>query len=1202
MKKRVRKTLLTLLIAALFGVFAFFFLTGSFFLTTVVLPALSSRWGVDVVAERVELSIFRPRIVVENLRVGPEDHPYFRTKKGEARYAFSLLAGKGIKLSEIRLLEPELTLYRLDGGKWSVRNPATEGVRKPRKKRKKPFLIDLEDIVFHNSSLRLIYGDPEAGGALELTGFDLTADRFANSRRMRMAASGAMRFSSSRANHVDSGRFELRFDTGLGANLAPETFDTSCKLSSLFGSVSGEPFNDGAVELSAEGSRDPGGFEFRKLILTQHQGGTLQSEMELAGRVRYQPFEIRGDVDIRYLSEEITSLLFDLGFGFNPGRATLRYRGEFAYARRKLSASGTFRADRTGDAIFGLERISLPSLRCDGEYDFEVDLEQSLIDLRKFVLTLQEGEKETASFRLQNPIHYSWAEREESAGEQAVFDLECREFDLKLLHFLFPGDSAFQFDSGTFSSRMQLTLKRNLSAFSLLGTGRIADGSCRWDGRSFELSEIAAGLDLELRRDFHWTLRNLSLSLKNGETELGSANMAGEGELTDVAGKLSGKLEGLTPELAAWICPAFEPFLPEYRKLGFGTAEVAFELEKPTQKEPLCLQSFEAGVSRNGVRALELKAGPYRFGPAAEEIPDELKFQLAGELPVSAVNAYLGTDVQVNSGTAKLAAEGSVAPGFRSAVFSGELSFDDLDLRAFGRDYRDFSVQCSFSSYMPTMSYLEMRMLNFYLRRHGKPALRLECPGKWDFERSSYSGEWAVRYLNDQFLSLFSPDAVSDAQLTGKLQVSARENFRVLRASGAFELARLIIPSRPGEVYDGRLSLMAEKDEKRLLLRRISAGLKQDGMPLFDLSGECRTDLASPEGGITVQLASTMVDAGKLLALFPARNRKEKPDGGRVPKLDFGRRPVDFGCRLQKIRLTPELTADLDTRLRFRGDTLETDHLLVQLNNARYSGEFRGTNTEKGVLFSADLHGEDPLSLPPLMELIVGTSQKGASGTLRNFNLNLRFLEDGRPESCLETMTGSLTMGFRDLNIPDTVVKGEFARLLLFPIEIAGQFSSLLSEDLATWKESIVSNESLTKRLKTVTLDEGTVRLHANEGVVRVDECAFFGDWVSRLAFSGVFDLARERKLDLSSKLTVGGFQATIPIEGTLENPFVRFDSIASGSFGTLLTRIKELKLIGTSADPSDPNKVEPVIMIDKLPSAGMIRELQKLFNELWNY
>ncbi|WP_294477668.1 hypothetical protein [uncultured Victivallis sp.] len=1192
--------LLTLLVAALCVFFAYFFLTGSFFLTSVVLPLLSSRWGVEVVADRIELSIFRPRIMVENLRVGPEGSPYFRTKRGEARYAFSMLAGKGIRLSEVRMSGSELTLYHLGGRRWSVKSPAAVAAQKPRKKRRNPFRIDLEDVVFRDSCLRLIFGDPEAGGALELTGLELRADRFANSRRMRLTALGALRFASSRANHVDAGRFTLRFDTGLAANLVPETFDTTCSLSGLFGSISGEPFNDGAVDLTATGSCDRGGFEFRKLALTQHQGGTLQSEMELSGRVRYQPFEIRGDVDIRHLSEEITSLLFDLGFGFNPGRAELQYRGKFAYARRKLTASGILRADRNGDAIIGLERISLPQLRLDGEYDLAVDLEKSSIDLRKFAVTLTEREEERASFRLQHPIRYSWLERGNSPSQQAVFDLECRELDLKLLRFLLPGDSVFQFDSGVLSAQMQLTLKRNLSAFSLLGSGRIAGGRCCWDGREFELSEIIAGLDLELRRDFHWTLRNLSLSLRNGGMNLGNANFSGEGELTDIAGRLSGRLEGLAPELAVWISPALDPFLPEYRKLGFGTAEVAFQLDKPAREAPLCLRSCEAAIFREGKRALELKAGPYRFGG---ETPggDELKFRLSGELPVAAANAYLGPGVQFDSGRVRLSAEGSIAPGFRSAVYSGELMFDDLGAEWSGRHYRDFSVQCSFSGYMPTMRYLEMRMLNFYLRRRGKPALRLECPGAWDFERASYSGEWSIRYLNDQFLSLFFPDAVSDAQLTGKMQLFARENFRVLRASGAFDLDRFVMPSRPGEVYTGTLSLMAEKDERRLLLRRVSAALRQDEALLFDLAGECRADLSSPEGGITMQLASSTVDAGKLLALFPARRREEKPDSGHAPRLNFGRRPVDLGCRLRRIRLTPSLSADLDTRLRLRTDSLETDHLLLQINNARYGGEFSGRNTEQGVLFTAALRGDEPLSLPPLMELIEGTSQEGAAGTLRDLNLNLRFLEDGRPDSWLETMSGVLEMDFQDLTIPDTVVKGEFARLLLFPVEVAGQLSTLLAEDLSTWKESIVSSESLTKRLKTVRLDEGSVKLHANEGHVRVDECVFFGDWISRLVFSGAFDLAGERRLDLASKLTISGFQAMIPIEGTLENPFVRLGSIASGSLGELLSRIRELKLIGTSADPSDPDKVEPIIMIDKLPSAGMIRELQELFTELWN-
>ena len=1204
MKKLLKFTFFVLFPAALVLVLAFFFLTGSFFLTTVALPFLSSRAGVEITAERVELSVFRSRVRVEKLRVGAEKSPIFQAARAEGGFDWAMLAGGAPKLEDVTLDGAALTLYHTGNGSWNVFPPAAAEMppdksATPSKKPRKPFRIDLSRVTVRDSRLRLIFGDPEAGSAFELSGLDFTADRFANGKPFRLEGNGRLRLASSRANHIDAGKAAFVFEAGLGEDLVPGSFRADSRFSGLFGSISGEPFNDGALELAFHGRQGDGRLALEKLTLVQSQGGKVQSEVELSGEVGYQPFEIRADVDIRRLSEEVTSLLFDLGFGFNPGRAVVQYRGDFSYAKRRLAATGTLRADRTGDAIFDLERIALPPLRLEGEYDFAVDLEESSIDLRKFALTLNEKESESASFRLRRPIRYSWREGAESTDQRATFDLECSAFDLKLLRFLIPGDSAFQFDSGYFTSRMQLTLRHNLSSFSLLGSGRINNSSCRWEGRKFELAEILAGLDVEIRRDFHWNLRNLSLALKSRDADLGSANFSGEGELTDLAGKLSGRLERLTPELAAWLFPSLGPFLPEYRKLKLGAAEVGFSVEKPTGDDPVILKQLTARIDRGGQPALELKTGSYRFGNTGENRIGELKLQLTGELPASAFNEYLGGEMRFDAGKVKLSAAGSLAHDFRSAVFSGEVSFDELAAAAYGKDYRDFSAQCAFSCYMPNMRLVEFRTLNFYLRRAGKPALRLECPGSWDLGKESYAGEWAVRYLNEQFLTLLDPSRFSEAQLTGKVQVSARENFGVVKAAAAFDLAKLVLPSS-ADVFSGSLSLTLERDERRLLLRRLVAGLKQGEEPLFDLEGECRVDLSSPAGAVTAQLAASSIDAPKLLALIPDRAAPPPAAAPEKPRLDFGPRPIDFGCRLSNIRFTPELTAELDTRLRLRADSISTDHLLLQVNNARYDGEFRGINTPRGIAFSTALRGSEPLSLPPLMELIVGSSQAGAAGTLRDLNLTLHFLEDGRPDSWLDTMSGSLAMELRDMVIPNTVTNGPFGKLLLFPIEMAGQLNSLLPEDLAAWKESVISSESLKRQLRTVELAEGRVKLHANDGRVRVDECAFFGDWVSRLAFSGWFDLAGERRLELTSVLTVGGIQTTIPIEGTIEDPEVRLEAVAAGSLGALLKKIKELNLIGTSADPEDPDKLEPVIMIDKLPSAGTIRELQNLFKELW--
>lgn len=280
-----------------------------------------------------------------------------------------------------------------------------------------------------DSRLRLIFGDPEAGSAFELSGLDFTTDRFANGKPFRLEGNGRLRLASSRANHIDAGKAAFVFEAGLGkiscrGASGPTAGSPGCSVRSA-----GSRSMTARWELAFHGRQGDGRLALEKLTLVQSQGGKVQSEVELSGEVGYQPFEIRADVDIRRLSEEVTSLLFDLGFGFNPGRAVVQYRGDFSYAKRRLAATGTLRADRTGDAIFDLERIALPPLRLEGEYDFAVDLEESSIDLRKFALTLNEKESESASFRLRRPIRYSWREGAESTDQRATFDLECSAFD-----------------------------------------------------------------------------------------------------------------------------------------------------------------------------------------------------------------------------------------------------------------------------------------------------------------------------------------------------------------------------------------------------------------------------------------------------------------------------------------------------------------------------------------------------------------------------------------------------------------------------------------------------------------------------------------------------------------------------------------------------------------------------------------------------
>ena len=223
-RRKLRLTLFSAVFAALLLVLAWFFLTGSWFLTSVVLPFLGSRAGVEIAADRVELSLFRSRVAFEKLRIGPESRPLFSADRGEGAFSRSTLFGGPLKFSDVTLIGAALTLYYHSGdGTWSA-FPAAPEEGKTDGGASGPFRIDLTRLTVRNSRFRMIFGDPEAGSAFELSGLDFTSGRFANGKPFAIDGTAKLRLSSSRANHIDAGKAKFSCSSVLGNNLAPESF------------------------------------------------------------------------------------------------------------------------------------------------------------------------------------------------------------------------------------------------------------------------------------------------------------------------------------------------------------------------------------------------------------------------------------------------------------------------------------------------------------------------------------------------------------------------------------------------------------------------------------------------------------------------------------------------------------------------------------------------------------------------------------------------------------------------------------------------------------------------------------------------------------------------------------------------------------------------------------------------------------------
>ncbi len=1232
-------------------IFAVWFLvTGSWFLTRVALPLISERTGVEIVASEVEWHPFSAELAATDLRIGSADYPYFRADSIALGYDLADLLNQVIHLKQIRIDGGVIQLYRQRMGRWgylpperkrktmteektpgAVRQPAAvpqvSGEVKP-KSAGKPLQFQLHGIQVNRSRLSLIFGEGGEAGRMEFLDLSGQVDTIQNHAPLHGTLSARLQMSSGQLNSLENGRFQLNVDGRLDERLLPDVLQLQSELQDVKGSINGEAIHNGAAALELSMERNDNVYEIHKLHLREGTAGQDRSRFELTGKISPKPFALECDVSEGRLSPELMAVLSDLLLGFNPGKAEFNCRGHFSYGQEQLTGNGGWRLLRTGPAVFGTEKIELPPVEINCNYDVAVDFHQQGLDLKLFELKIQESNRPAASMMLHEPVKYSW-DGPADVVRSARFDLQFHDLDLKLLRFLIPPDSGLQVDSGTFSARYEVEFQHNLSRMELLGSGRIADLNWRWRNRAMGLGEVAIGFDGECSRDLISILRSMSLLFYDrAGHELASCNFSGTFSPLKRRIDFSGRLERLAPELLV----DFGPLTPEFPALWSH-----WGLERPTinftgvfdetngQTE---FSRLEMLVPRRGTPLAQLNFSPFKVDLNWQPITD-IRYQLTGNGDAAAMNSLLPDLIRFEAGKARWRVNGMLSKNRSLLLADGDLALDDVAMELAGRSYRNFSFQNQFSLSLHDFKMLEIKQLNFYLRHRGKPALRLECPGSWEFGSGNYRGEWAVRYFNEQLLALVMPGRVAEALVTGQLQVIGKNNFNSYRVAGAVDCSRWV-PIAPGAApLTGKVMTVLEGSRTHASLRSFSAELQQSGEKLLVVNASGTADLTAPDGAVSgrveapllaidrmlsvvrqhdlpnaaatpisgVEMAETAVDLGQTV---DDRVVENEPEPMTPPRLDFGSRPIDLELKLGKVVLGPELIGELDSRFLISRRALHSEYLRFSLNKAGYSGEVELGSEAAGVRSRFAIRSRDALAIRPLAEWLLAMDQTGLSGTVSEVDTRFEYLADGRPEAFLRTLSGRAQLNFSNLVIPNRIAQSVYARLLLFPVDIISYLGSALPTELGMWRDTLITETNLTKKLEEVRFQTGEVQIRIDQGAVLLERCRFSGDLIRRLYFDGSFLLYGEQPLQLTSRISAMGGQLTIPIGGTLSAPTVKFSSLVSGAAGDLLRKLKELSIIGLAPVEEGAKELEPVIMIDELPSAGTIREVKKLFEDLF--
>ena len=1224
MRKPVKYTLLGMIPVVLLGIFTGFFLCGSFFLTRVVLPVLSGRAGIEIAAERMEWSPFLSRLKAEKLRIGPVRSPCFQAEHAEFTYALQELLRGNWTFSDLFVERGDFTLFRVAGG-WSCFRPAPASAAEERSGEKKggapaekrsPPRFDLSRIRVADSRLTLVYGESGSGGAFELSGLSGSSPAFRNGEPFAAELSGRVKLATSRASHVDDGRVTLSFEAMLDEALRLRALKTKCGFTELAGTVGGVALDGGALSLDLEAEEHDGGFEIDRFQLIQSRNGTPRSIMDLSGAIRRAPLSIRVEVKRGTVSPEVMAICTDLGFGFNPGHATLECRGKFSYGNRCLSSDGMLRLTRSGDAIFGLERIDIPDFRLDVEHRAEVDFNSSRIDLARFSATVVTEGRESASLRLRKPVRYSWQTRGKENTQSAEFDLSFDRFDLSQLRFALPPESPLRSLNGKFSAKAQLLFRHNLSSVGVLGNGRLEEGGWRFNGRRFPAGEARVGVDLLLRRNLDVQGNSITLSLHEGERELAAFSCSGSGSLPRREGRLRMRMERIDPDFAVWFFPAGAPYAAGWKRLELSPAELSAAVTVARGGRAIRVQTLELSAERRGNPFATLRLTPFTWDAETGALDHGPGFTFRGSLPAEAVNPLIGTAAKFRSGAFECALTGKLNRNLNGGLIDGTCSLDEAVLDGLhGRRFAGFGVQNRFSLYLPDFQTLEVKTADFYLRSRGRPALRLECPGTFQFQEGRYRGEWQLRYLNEQFLSLLAPNLAAEAQFSGRIQVNAQNHFESFRAACALECSRWLPPDRAGEPFSGRLLAVFDSSPHHWSVRNFRLKFSRAEQLLADFTGECRVDRFRADGPVSIRLSSRQLEFGDLLKLFsggglfgsadaaasahsatPAPAKTGAVGKGALSSLHFGPRPIDFGCRLEKVRLTPELAGALEGRFRLREGSVHSEYLNVTLDGARFDGKVRAESVPEGIRCSLAVRGNDRMPCRPLLEFLTGVRSEGFEGVLSSLDSSVNWLDDGTEGSFPATLSGYFRMKLRDVVIPNGLSNSLFGRLFLLPVDLVGQLSSLMPEELNSLSDGFFSGSSLRWALRTLRLSSGTLELSADRGEVMVRECRFLGDWIDRISFSGMFQLGGDQNLQLESQLLIAGIPLTVPVRGTLSKPSISLQPGAIAGVGEFVNRIRVLKLF----DFENRIGVEPALLIHDLSPKETLRELRYIFDELF--
>ena len=1217
-QKRVSRIANCIAVSALAAVIGYACIFNTFTLTRVVLPLLSSLSGVEMRAGELNYDLFTGRAAAGNICIGPENAPWFRA--AEAHFTFDITKAfrNKFRFEDVWILGGDFLVTQHENG-WEIGPPSTpeqpQEINTPSAENEESSsdaVFELHRITLRGSTFRVRWGKRQEYGLFTMCNVNGYAGGFKQGRPFNGQLSGKVSMKGQKTNRIDHGMVCMVWHNRLLDDLTPEYFVWKLRLDKLKGTANGKPFENNTLALDLSGRQKNGAIIADHLELSQLRNDEVRSKVDFRGEFSSYPGSGRGEIRTGKLSPELLALAGDFFYNINPGIVRLTCEGNFLWDEQQFNATGRFQVSREGDAVISGRQIPLPPVEVDSKYDFRVNRQKKELDLAEFRLTALSRGQQLASLQLRQPLKYSRiGEKNETVNsQQAVLDLRCDGLDINLLQFFLPRNSDFTVNSGRIFSKAAIVFRNDFKAFDISGNTRIS-------GLNWSQKQTLRKLD-EVRLSLCGVLdENLSVKLNEGSLEVHERNaLLGKLKLTGRWDRTAGKnffsinLQELAPEVITWYRQIPDEPVLKALQLGKSSAELKgyFDFESGTAY----LDELSARSTLGGKLELILSAAPSAYDLSEERLLENIRFKLSAKGDASALGGLFkyGNFPLPAAGRVACSARGSLSRDYSWLLFDGDASVKSLDCSAPWQSISNMDIESRFSCLLRGMEQFEFRKADVRVRRQKYPAMRIDCPGTWDIRSGKYLGNWKLRYLNEHFLSIFYPVPGMDADFSGSLQVTLKNDFAEQKLVAELDCSQLKLPGQ--EAVKGRWSGVFENSFSHLAVPHLAVILRQSDKTILQLnsSGQYMWDKEKSEFS-RVRLQSGRSDIPRLSALINALRSAEKKSerrpakpsvGSRPPKpqLDLKSYPAHVDVDLKDCTITSDLTADLSGQLRIGRDHFWLEDFSFAAGQSLFKGFLRLQNVPDGITLKGNLKGGAvPMNFNPVIGLLRGYPMKNLQGTVSNVDCRIASLNDGGKDGWLNSATGSFKADFHDLYIPGTLSAGPWGRLLLYPVDVAAQLVGYLPHDLENWKDRLLLNRGRKySGVGVLRFDQGNVRLRCEAGKITVDHCRFLGPAVKRLSFEGDVELKNQQRVNLKARLSAIGGQLLIPIAGTLSDPELNWRAIATDPAVEILRKIRDLKVVGINHRQHD--KDEPLIVLKDLPAGVFLKNIHGLVTELF--